>query len=230
MTAATILLVEDNEDLAFGLSRSLEGEGHEVVVAGDGAVAVERALSLKPSLMILDLMLPALSGYEVLKAVRAAGLTMPVLILSARGEEMDKLHGFRLGADDYVTKPFRVSEVLARVAVHLRRAAANDARDDDVVHRFGSVEVRPAARTVTRNGQAIALKPREFDLLLKFIEKPGVVLSRVRLLREVWTHQADVLTRTVDMHVAELRRKLEADPTSPRHFVTVWKSGYRFDP
>ena len=100
MSVATILLVEDNEDLAFGLSRSLEGEGHEVVVAGDGAIAVERAVALKPALMILDLMLPSLSGYEVLKAVRAAGLTMPVLILSARGEEMDKLHGFRLGADD----------------------------------------------------------------------------------------------------------------------------------
>jgi two-component system, OmpR family, alkaline phosphatase synthesis response regulator PhoP len=229
MTAATILLVEDNEDLAFGLSRSLEDQGYAVVVAGDGEVAVEQALALKPSLMILDLMLPALSGYEVLKAVRGAGLTMPVLILSARGEEMDKLHGFRLGADDYVTKPFRVSEVLARVAVHLRRATANDERDE-AVHRFGTIEVRPAARTVTREGQPVALKPREYDLLLKFIEKPGVVLSRVRLLREVWTHQADVLTRTVDMHIAELRRKLEEDPSSPRHFVTVWKSGYRFDP
>ena len=229
MTPATILLVEDNEDLAFGLSRSLEDQGYAVVVAGDGAVAVEQALSHKPALMILDLMLPALSGYEVLKTVRGAGLTMPVLILSARGEEMDKLHGFRLGADDYVTKPFRVSEVLARVAVHLRRAAANDERGE-AVHRFGNIEVRPAARTVTRDGQPVALKPREYDLLLKFIEKPGVVLSRVRLLREVWTHQADVLTRTVDMHIAELRRKLEADPSSPRHFVTVWKSGYRFDP
>jgi DNA-binding response OmpR family regulator len=230
MSVATILLVEDNEDLAFGLSRSLEGEGHEVVVAGDGAIAVERAVALKPALMILDLMLPSLSGYEVLKAVRAAGLTMPVLILSARGEEMDKLHGFRLGADDYVTKPFRVSEVLARVAVHLRRSTAPGQRDGDSVYRFGNVEVRPTARTVTRGGESVALKPREYDLLLKFLEKPGVVLSRVRLLREVWTHQADVLTRTVDMHVAELRRKLEADPSSPRHFVTVWKSGYRFDP
>ena len=230
MTGAAILLVEDNEDLAFGLSRSLEGEGYAVAVAADGGVAVERALSIRPALMILDLMLPALSGYDVLKAVRAAGLTMPVLILSARGEEMDKLHGFRLGADDYVTKPFRVSEVLARVAVHLRRASASDDREAGTVYRFGNVEVKPAARTVMRGGEAVSLKPREYDLLLKFIEKPGVVLSRVRLLREVWTHQADVLTRTVDMHVAELRRKLEQDPSSPRHFVTVWKSGYRFDP
>jgi DNA-binding response OmpR family regulator len=227
---ALILVVEDNEDLAFGLSRSLEGEGYEVDVAGDGAAGVRKALERRPALVVLDLMMPEMDGYRALDAMRRAGLTMPVVMLTARGEETDKLHGFRLGADDYVTKPFSVSELLARVSVHLRRAGTTAHADDDVVHRFGNVEVRPAARTVTRSGAAVSLKPREYDLLLKFVARPGVVFTRQTLLRDVWEHQADVLTRTVDIHVGELRRKLEDDPAHPRHFITVWKTGYRFDP
>ena len=224
-----LLLVEDNEDLAFGISRSLENEGHTVETAADGITAVAKASSLRPDLIVLDLMLPGLSGFEVLQQVRGAGLTMPVIVLTARGEETDKLHGFRLGADDYVTKPFSVSELVARVAVHLRRASGDgDARGEP--RRFGTVEVRPAARVVHRDGRPVSLKPREFDLLLAFVDRPGVVLSRDRLLDEVWGYQASVQTRTVDLHVAELRRKLEADPASPRHFITVFKSGYRFDP
>src|SRR5215207_7582072 len=127
---ALLLLVEDNEDLAFGISRSLENEGHAVEVAADGPAAVERALALKPDLIVLDLMLPGLSGFDVLEKVRGAGIKTPVIILTARGEETDKLHGFRLGADDYVTKPFSVSELLARVSVHLRRASGTDASRD----------------------------------------------------------------------------------------------------
>jgi DNA-binding response OmpR family regulator len=225
-----ILVVEDNADLAFGLSRSLEGEGHDVVVAVNGAEGVRKALERRPALVVLDLMMPEMDGYRALEAMRRAGLTMPVVMLTARGEETDKLHGFRLGADDYVTKPFSVSELLARVAVHLRRTSIAAAPNDGIVHRFGDIEVRPAARTVSLRGEAVSLKPREYDLLLKFIARPGIVFTRQKLLREVWEHQADVLTRTVDIHVGELRRKLEDDPAHPRHFITVWKTGYRFDP
>src|SRR3954471_9436387 len=148
-----LLLVEDNEDLAFGVSRSLEEEGHTVEVAPDGASGVEKAFALKPDLIVLDLMLPGMSGFEVLKKVRGGGLRMPVIILTARGEETDKLHGFRLGADDYVTKPFSVSELLARGAVHLRRSSDQNggpAADDANDFRFGDVVVSPAGRTVTR--------------------------------------------------------------------------------
>jgi DNA-binding response OmpR family regulator len=223
-----LLVVEDNEDLAFGISRSLEGEGYDVEVASNGVVAVDKALSLKPDLIVLDLMLPEMSGFDALKKIRGAGTTSPVIILTARCEETDKLHGFRLGADDYVTKPFSVSELLARVAVHLRRTDRDDPEKSTAL-RFGDVVVSPAGRSVTRGGEPVALKPREFDLLLKFLERPGVVFSRVRLLNDVWGYQADVQTRTVDLHVAELRRKLETDPARPKHFVTVWKAGYRFD-
>ena len=225
-----ILVVEDNEDLSFGLSKSLEEAGYEVDVAADGATAIERGRSTKPALVVLDLMLPDMSGYDVLKALRRAKIEAPVVILTAKGAETDKLHGFRLGADDYVTKPFSVSEVLARVSVHLRRTSEKKEEVDAAVYRFGDIVVTPAARTVTCEGRFVSLKPREYDLLLRLIERPGFVFSRQRLLREVWAHQADVHTRTVDMHVAELRRKLEADAASPKHFITVWKMGYRFDP
>lgn len=229
--ASKILVVEDNEDLAFGLSKSLEEAGYEVDIAGDGATAIEKASAAKPALVVLDLMLPDMSGYDVLKALRGARIGAPVIILTAKGAETDKLHGFRLGADDYVTKPFSVSEVLARVSVHLKRTAGNaDDAKDSQVYRFGDVVVTPAARTVTRGGRFVSLKPREYDLLLHLLEHPGIAYTRQRLLKEVWVHQADVHTRTVDMHVAELRRKLEDDASSPRHLITVWKMGYRFDP
>ena len=226
-----VLVVEDNEDLAFGLSKSLEEAGYDVAVAADGASAIEKAIAIKPSLVVLDLMLPDMSGYDVLKALRRAHVNAPVIILTAKGAETDKLHGFRLGADDYVTKPFSVSEVLARVSVHLRRTAGNaDKAEDSPVYRFDDVVVAPAARTITRGGRFVSLKPREYDLLLHLLEHPGIAYTRQRLLKEVWVHQADVHTRTVDMHVAELRRKLEVDAASPRHLITVWKMGYRFDP
>jgi two-component system response regulator MtrA len=227
-----ILIVEDNEDLAFGLSRTLEGEGYDVATAADGAGGVRLARDRRPALVILDLTLPGMDGFQALEAMRRDGLTMPVLVLTARGDEIDKVRGFRLGADDYVTKPFGLSELVARVAAHLRRAAGAPPGTSPapVVHRFSDVEIQTAARIVTRAGQRVALTPREYELLVAFVERPGVVLSRTGLLREVWGHQADVMTRTVDIHVGELRRKLEATPSEPRHFVTVWKTGYRFDP
>ena len=225
-----ILVVEDNEDLSFGLSTSLDEAGYDVHVAANGEAAISSFQTQKPALVVLDLMLPDMSGYDVLKEMRRMRIDSPVIILTAKGAETDKLHGFRLGADDYVTKPFSISEVLARVSVHLRRTTGKQDGMDSVIHRIGDIVVTPSARTVTHGGRFVSLKPREYDLLLFLVEHAGVVFSRQKLLKEVWAHQADVQTRTVDMHVAELRRKLEADPSSPRHFITVWKAGYRFDP
>jgi DNA-binding response OmpR family regulator len=155
-----------------------------------------------------------------------------VLLLTARGDESDKVRGLRLGADDYVTKPFGVLELLARVEALLRRAAggAGAAGPGPAVERFGDIEVDPASRTVRRNGRTVGLRPMEFDLLLALLRRRGAVASRLDLMREVWGHQAAVLSRTVDTHVAELRRKLEKDPAVPRHILTVRKAGYRLQP
>ncbi|MFL5560879.1 MAG: response regulator transcription factor [Gemmatimonadaceae bacterium] len=226
-----ILIVEDNEDLAFGLRRTLEDEGYAVEVASDGLRGSQRARDEKPDLVILDLMLPGMDGYRTLESIRGAGLQMPVIILTARGEEADKVHGFRVGADDYVTKPFGLSELLARVSAQLRRSrlpGGSGATSER--YSFSDVEITPSARVVTKGGERVALTPREYDLLLALVQRPGVVLSRVTLLREVWGHQADVMTRTVDIHMGELRKKLEDIAAEPRHFMTVWKAGYRFDP
>jgi len=231
-----VLIVEDNPDLAYGLRTGLEIEGYDVHVPDNGESGLERARHWSPDLVMLDLMLPGMDGYRVLRQLRESGSDVPVLILTARGEEADKVLGFRLGADDYVTKPCGVLELLARVAALLRRSRAGggDAQrtmpSDRGFERFGSVEINPASRTVTKRGIAVALSPKEFDLLLALVRRRGAVASRVDLLREVWGHRVEVMTRTVDIHVAELRRKLENDPSTPRHILTVWKAGYRLEP
>ncbi len=232
VTLPRILIVEDNPDLAFGLRTGLEIEGYEVQVADDGETGLSQARGWKPDLVMLDLMLPGMDGYRVLKSLREGGADMPVLILTARGEEADKVLGFRLGADDYVTKPCGVLELLARVGALLRRSRHTDARagGSDGLERFGNVEINPASRTVSRDGTPVALSPKEFDLLLALVRRRGAVASRVELLREVWDHRVEVMTRTVDIHIAELRRKLEDDPSQPRHILTVWKAGYRLEP
>ena len=224
-----ILVVEDNADLAFGLRTTLEIEGYTVDWAEDGPSGLERAKAGGVDLVILDLMLPGMDGYRVLRAVRETGSTVPVLILTARGEEADKVLGFRSGADDYVTKPFSLLELLARVEALLRRSqpAAPAENGKKPALRFGEVEVDPTSRTVHRAGETVSLTPKEFDLLLNLYDREGAVASRHDLLREVWGHRAAVLTRTVDIHVAELRRKLEKDPANPDHILTVWKKGYR---
>lgn len=231
VTKARILIVEDNANLAYGLRTGLEIEGYDVQVAEDGESGLERARGWKPDLVMLDLMLPGMDGYRVLRALRDGGSEVPVLILTARGEEADKVLGFRLGADDYVTKPCGVLELLARVGALLRRSRMADHRAPlEAMERFGSVEINPASRTVTKEGTAVALSPKEFDLLLALVRRRGAVASRVELLREVWGHRVEVMTRTVDIHIAELRRKLEDDPSQPRHILTVWKAGYRLEP
>ncbi|HEU5175084.1 MAG TPA: response regulator transcription factor [Gemmatimonadaceae bacterium] len=227
---ARILIVEDNADLAYGLRTGLEIEGYQVDVAGDGTTGLALAKETNPHLVILDLMLPGMDGYRVLRSLRDAGHDMPVLILTARGEETDKVLGFRLGADDYVTKPCGVLELLARVGALLRRARPHEGLPMPAPHeRFGDVEINPASRQVTRSGKLVQLSPKEFDLLLALVRRRGAVASRLELLKEVWGHRVEVMTRTVDIHVAELRRKLEDDPSAPKHILTVWKAGYRLE-
>ena len=230
-SGARILIVEDNADLAAGVEYNLKLEGYDVRVAGDGASALEIAARWHPQLVLLDLMLPGMDGYKVLQALRALedGATVPVIILSARGEEADKVRGFRLDADQYVTKPFSVLELIERIGALLRRSS-RAAAGADVAERieFGDVAVDTSARTVTKSGRACLLTPKAYELLLALIRRQGRVASRAELLREVWGYGNFVLSRTVDSHVAELRRKLESDPGSPRHIVTVWKVGYRF--
>ncbi len=227
---ASILVVEDNADLALGLRNNLEIEGHTVSVVADGARGLERIQTAPPDLVILDLMLPGLDGIQVLRGLRESGSNVPVLILTARGEESDKVRGLRLGADDYVTKPFGLLELLARVDALLRRRLPPPNGLDVEVVRFGEVELRSGPRTVTRAGRSVELTPKEFDLLVALARRRGTVVTRMELLRRVWSYSDAAVTRTVDTHVAELRRKLEDDPSSPRHIVTVRKSGYRLEP
>jgi DNA-binding response OmpR family regulator len=230
----SVLVVEDNPDLAYGLRNSLEIAGYEVAVAGDGVAGVAHARDLDPDLIVLDLMLPGMDGYRVLKTLREEGRAVPVLILTARGEEGDKVMGFRMGADDYVTKPFGVLELLARIEALLRRTrhwrGSPAAPAAPPIERFGEVEVDVNARTVRRGKERIELTPKEFDLLIALLRRQGRVISRNELLRAVWGYSASVVSRTVDTHVAELRRKLEPDAAEPRHILTVWKVGYKFQP
>jgi DNA-binding response OmpR family regulator len=226
---ASVLVVEDNPDLAYGLRNSLEIAGYDVAVAEDGVAGVERARAVDPDLIVLDLMLPGMDGYRVLRTLRDEGRAVPVLILTARGEEADKVLGFRLGADDYVTKPFGVLELLARIEALLRRTRHwRGTSAAPAIERFGDVEVDINARTVRRNGERVDLTPKEFDLLIALLRRQGRVTSRNELLRAVWGYSASVVSRTVDTHVAELRRKLEVDAAEPRHILTVWKVGYKF--
>ena len=222
-----VLIVEDNHDLAFGLRNNLEIEGYVVEVAADGPAGVAAARQTPPDLVVLDLMLPGMDGYRVLRQMREDGLTMPVLILTAKGEEADKVLGFRLGADDYVTKPFGVLELLARVQALLRRGRPVVASRSTPVQGFGDVRVDLSTRIVRRAGEIVGLTPMEFDLLVALLRRNGAVVSRLELLAEVWGHSSAVLTRTVDTHIGELRRKLEQDPSTPAHILTVRKAGYR---
>ncbi len=229
--SARVLVIEDNAAIAEGIAYNLRHEGYEPKIAEDGTTGVRVVREWDPDLVILDLMLPGMDGFQVLESIRKEGNRVPVLVLTARGEEADKVRGFRLDADQYVTKPFGVLELLERVGSLLRRAGerAGGATRGDAI-RFGDVVVDTAARAVTRNGSQCTLTPKAYELLLALIRRNGAVAGRVELLTEVWGYGAFVMSRTVDTHIAELRRKLEIDPANPRHIVTVWKVGYRFDP
>jgi two-component system, OmpR family, alkaline phosphatase synthesis response regulator PhoP len=227
----TVLLIEDNEKLARGLQSNLEFEGYAVLAASDGAAGLAMARDKRPDIIVLDLMLPATAGYRVLRTLRDDGDMTPVLVLTALGEEADKVRGFRFGADDYVTKPFGLMELLARIDALLRRANRPNGDSSrataDVPSGFGDVRVDLTRHTVTRNGTPVALRPKEYDLLVALLRRNGQVATRIELLKEVWGYDDSVMSRTVDTHIAELRRKLETDPANPKHILTVLKTGYR---
>jgi DNA-binding response OmpR family regulator len=223
-----ILIVEDNADLAYGLRTNLEIEGYHVEVAEDGRSGLDFVAHHPPALVVLDLMLPGTDGFRILRTLRERGQHMPVLVLTARGEEADKVRALRMGADDYITKPFGLLELLARVEALLRRASPAEP-SAPALERFGEVEVDVAARTVRRRGRPVELAPKEFDLLVALLRSRGAAVSRLELMTRVWGYSSAVVSRTVDTHVAELRRKLEDAPGTPRHIVTVRKVGYRLE-
>jgi len=229
----SILIIEDNETLALGLRTSLEVEGYKVECISDGNDGLAWLEQHDPDLIVLDLMLPGMNGFEILRRYRARGGTAAVLILSARDQEVDKVQGFRIGADEYVVKPVGVLEFLARVEAIIRRlssAKGSSAGDGARLahHCFSDVVVDLRTRTVTRGGKTVELSPMEFDFLAFLIDSGGDIVSRETLMRQVWRYSLGVTSRTVDQHVARLRNKLEPDPAQPRHLITVRKAGYRF--
>ena len=226
-----VLVVEDHHAIAQGLRENLELEGFEVRVSADGIDAIEVASSWMPHLVLLDLMLPKRSGFDVLAAIRARGAGMPVMVVSARGSEAEKVRALRAGADDYVVKPFGLMEVLARVHALLRRVSGDRAgagREES--YRLGRVAVDVPTRSVTRGAEPVVLRPKEFDLLVALCRARGAVVSRGALLNRVWGYGPGVVTRTVDTHIAVLRQRLEDDADDPRLILTVWKAGYRVAP
>jgi DNA-binding response OmpR family regulator len=222
-----VLIVEDEAALRLGLSDRLESEGYEVAAAADGEEGFALARGGGFDLIVLDVMLPGKSGFDVCRDLRREGVDTPVLMLTARGEVIDRVLGLKLGADDYLTKPFETAELLARIEALLRRSRPDV---EGGVFAFGEVRVDFRGVEVTRAGEPIELSALEFRLLRHLIEHRGEVLGRDRLLDEVWGYGADVYSRTVDQHVATLRRKIEADPHRPRHIVTVRGLGYKLVP
>ena len=222
-----VLIIEDNRKLLLGLKANLEFEGYETFTAADGASGIAAARACEPDLVILDLMLPDTDGLQVLERLRDSGSTVPVLVLTALGEEADKVRGFRAGADDYVTKPFGLMELLARVDALLRRARTGQHPVPQLRYVIGEIVIHVATHEVTRRGAAVALRPKEFELLVALARRLGATATRLELLQEVWGYDETVVSRTVDTHVAELRRKLEDDAAEPRYLLTVRKTGYR---
>ena len=220
-----ILLVEDEEALRMTLRDRLQSEGYVVDLADDGEKGYEKATRLPFDLIILDIMLPRCNGLDVCRGIRLAGLATPILLLTARGQTVDKVVGLKLGADDYVTKPFDTMELMARIEVLLRRSSP---RSTLGFHKFGPIRVDFRGTQVTRDGAPIYLTAREFQLLRYLIERAGTTLSRTEILREVWGYEGGTFSRTVDVHVASLRQKLEDTPKKPKWIVTVPGLGYRF--
>jgi two-component system alkaline phosphatase synthesis response regulator PhoP len=221
-----VLFVEDDEVMSIALRDGLESEGYFVQVANDGETGLRLATELEFDLIILDLMLPKLSGIDLCKQYRHLGKTTPIIMLTARGQELDKVIGLRSGADDYVTKPFSLLELLARIEAVLRRAARRIEKVDD--YRFGDVLLDFKKHEATKGGAPIDLSPREFRILKYLIEHRGEVITRDQLLDNVWSYDSFPLTRTVDTHIAKLRHKIENTPNNPRFLITVHGVGYKF--
>jgi len=224
-----ILVVEDDESITLGLEMNLEAEGYDVTIAVDGEDGLTHALGGDFDLVILDVMLPRKNGFEVVRTLRSRGETVPVIMLSARGEETDKVMGLELGAEDYITKPFGLAELLARVRAVLRRDGIVRRRGEQVM-RAGQLEVNPRTREVHKDGVLVELTATEFDVLWCLIDAADQALAREEILGRVWGPDHHVTLRTIDNFVLQLRAKLEADPTDPKHLVTVRGVGYRFKP
>jgi DNA-binding response OmpR family regulator len=230
--ADTILVVEDEAPVARGLEYGLKAEGFAVIVAPSGKKALEAARSAHPSLILLDVRLPDVSGFDVCRTLRDEGMTLPIIMVTARDEEVDKVLGLELGADDYVVKPFSLRELVSRVRAALRRAYGElAASDGPSAVRFGDVVVDLVRMRVERGGAAVALTPTEYRLLRHLVTNPDQVFGRESLLEAVWGYDTSVDSqRTVDVHVRHLREKLEEDPANPRWLLTVRGAGYRFSP
>ncbi|MEJ5368338.1 MAG: response regulator transcription factor [Bryobacteraceae bacterium] len=221
-----ILVVDDDENLRDTIALLLENEGFRVTTAADGTAGFEEAIRARPDLVLVDLRMPGMNGVEVCKQLRAAGARTPIIVLSAIGDEIDKVLLLEIGADDYVVKPFGTRELLARIRAVLRRASPGPGR----VVRFGDVEVDLERRTVVRRGEEVRFTRAEFNLLTYFLQNPDRALTRDMILNAVWGYESYPNTRTVDAHVVRLRQKLEPEPNAPRHFITVHGVGYRFLP
>jgi DNA-binding response OmpR family regulator len=212
--------------MVLGLKDSCEYEGYVVAVARDGKEGLEKASTEKPDIILLDVMLPVMSGLDVCRNLRTRGIEIPILMLTARGEETDKVVGLEVGADDYVTKPFSIKELLARIRAHLRRAGKQVVESESF--SFGEVELNFKKYTARKRGQALELSPREFEILRYLIRHQGETVTRDQLLDEVWGYNSSPVTRTVDNHIAKLRQKIELNPSEPQHIITVHRLGYRF--
>jgi two-component system alkaline phosphatase synthesis response regulator PhoP len=224
----SLLLVEDDAALVLTLTDLLASKGYHVESVKDGQEALDRASQGGFDLIILDIMLPHKDGFEICRTLRRRAVRTPIIMLTARGQIADKVSGLKLGADDYLAKPFDPSELLARIEALLRRASAPQANLRDSTFDFGPVTVDFRSTTVRRDGKSVEMSAREFELLAYFIQQQGSTVSREELLREVWGYDEATMTRTVDAHIWMLRQKLEQDPQNPRHFLTVRGLGYRF--
>jgi DNA-binding response OmpR family regulator len=221
----TVLIVEDDPSIALGLRMNLESEGYLVLAADDGERALDVVRTDSPDVILLDVMLPNMNGFEVLRTVRREGYTMPIIVLSARTGEMDKVTGLELGAEDYVAKPFSLAELLARIRAALRRGAVP--KQPRIVS-FGDVVVDPEARDVKRKDASVEMTATEFDVLMCFLQSKGRALTRDEIFKDVWGPNHHGTPRTIDNFVQQLRAKLEEDPQAPRYFRTVRGVGYRF--
>ena len=222
----TVLIIEDDPTMLIGLKDNFEFKGYKVLTAADGEKGLKAALNGKPDLIILDIMLPKINGYEICRLIREEKLNMPIIMLTAKGEESDIVLGLNLGADDYVTKPFSIKELLARAGAFLRRSK----REIQDVHEFGGLRLDLPARRLTRKGREIDLSPKEFDLLEYFVKKPGRALTRDEILNAVWGYDCVVTSRSIDRFVTTLRNKIESDPARPVFIHTIRQIGYRFEP
>ncbi len=223
-----ILIVEDDPNLLEALRYNLRKEGYDVVTAADGAQALDIARKEKPNLIILDLMLPKISGFEVCRILRKE-MIVPILMLTAKAEETDKIVGLEIGADDYMTKPFSLRELLARVRAILRRAKMVETQPEEALLKVGDIEVDIARHKASKGATILELTPKEFDLLAFLARNRSFVFSRDQLLEKVWGYDFAGDTRTVDVHIRWLRQKIEMDPSNPKHLVTVRGTGYKLE-